>query len=269
MNKFKISQIQFQAADTPNLNAQLLKKYFLKTKIFKPDLICTPECSNIITNDKKYLFNQSTFQKDCPLIFEAKEFAKLHSVNIHLGSLLLKIEGKKKLVNRSLLIDREGKIKASYDKIHLFDVDIDKVETHRESNSFLKGTKMVISSISGVKVGFTICYDLRFPLLYRQLAKKGAQIILIPAAFTVPTGIAHWETLIRARAIENSVFISATNMCGIHHSGRKTYGYSIFCDPWGKIVNKCSTKPKILNTIINLDMIEKVRKKTMDRFSKR
>ena len=261
MNKFKISQIQFQAADTPNLNAQLLKKYFLKTKIFNPDLICTPECSNIITNDKKYLFNQSTFQKDCPLIFEAKEFAKLHSVNIHLGSLLLKIEGKKKLVNRSLLIDRKGKIKASYDKIHLFDVDINKVETHRESNSFLKGTKMVISSISGVKIGFTICYDLRFPLLYRQLAKKGAKIILIPAAFTVPTGIAHWETLIRARAIENSVFISATNMCGIHHSGRKTYGYSIFCDPWGKIVNKCSTKPKILNTVINLDMIEKVRKK--------
>ena len=261
MNKFKISQIQFQAEDTPNLNAQLLKKYFIKTKKFKPDLICTPECSNIITNDKKYLFNQSTFQKDCPLIFEAKEFAKLHSVNIHLGSLLLKIEGKKKLVNRSLLIDREGKIKASYDKIHLFDVDINKVETHRESNSFLKGTKMVISSISGVKIGFTICYDLRFPLLYRQLAKKGAQIILIPAAFTIPTGIAHWETLIRARAIENSVFISATNMCGIHHSGRKTYGHSIFCDPWGKILNKCSTKPKILNTIINLDMIEKVRKK--------
>ena len=261
MNKFKISQIQFQAGDTPNLNAQLLKKYFIKTKKFKPDLICTPECSNIITNDKKYLFNQSTFQKDCPLIFEAKEFAKLHSVNIHLGSLLLKIEGKKKLVNRSLLIDRAGKIKASYDKIHLFDVDINKFETHRESNSFLKGTKMVISSISGVKIGFTICYDLRFPLLYRQLAKKGAQIILIPAAFTVPTGIAHWETLIRARAIENSVFISATNMCGIHHSGRKTYGHSILCDPWGKILKKCSTKPKILNTVINLDMIEKVRKK--------
>ena len=190
-----------------------------------------------------------------------KNLLNLHSVNIHLGSLLLKIEGKKKLVNRSLLIDRQGKIIASYDKIHLFDVDIDKVETHRESNSFLKGTKIVISSISGVKIGFTICYDLRFPLLYRQLAKKGAQIILIPAAFTVPTGIAHWETLIRARAIENSVFICATNMCGIHHSGRKTYGHSIFCDPWGKIVNKCSTKPKILNTIINLDMIETVRKK--------
>lgn len=261
MKKFKISQIQFQATDTPYLNAQLLKKYFLKTKIFKPDLICTPECSNIITNDKKYLFNHSTLQKDCPLICEAKEFAQLNSVNIHLGSLLLKIEGKKKLVNRSILIDREGKIKASYDKIHLFDVDIDKVETHRESHSFLKGKKSVISSISGVKIGFTICYDLRFPFLYRKLAKRGAQIILIPAAFTVPTGKAHWETLVRARAIENSVFISATNMCGIHHSGRKTYGHSIFCDPWGKILNKCFSKPKILNTIVNLDKIEKVRKR--------
>jgi len=261
MNKFKISQIQFQAADKPNLNAKLLKKYFLKTKIFKPDLICTPECSNIITNDKKYLFHHSTFQKDCPLIFEAKEYAKLHSVNIHLGSLLLKIEGKKKLVNRSILIDTEGKIQTSYDKIHLFDVNIDKDETHRESDSFFKGKKIILSSISGVKIGFTICYDLRFPLLYRELAKRGAQIILIPSAFTIPTGKAHWEVLIRARAIENSVFIAATNMCGIHHSGRKTYGYSIFCDPWGKILNKCSTKPKILNTIVNLDKIEKIRKK--------
>ena len=101
MNKFKISQIQFQAKDTPNLNAQLLKKYFIKTKKFNPDLICTPECSNIITNDKKYLFNHSTFQKDCPLIFEAKEFAKLHSVNIHLGSLLLKISYSTRLPHKN------------------------------------------------------------------------------------------------------------------------------------------------------------------------
>ena len=145
MNKFKISQIQFQAGDTPNLNAQLIKKYFIKTKKFKPDLICTPECSNIITNDKKYLFNQSTFQKDCPLIFEAKEFAKLHRVNIHLGSLLLKIEGKKKLVNRSLLIDRKGKIKASYDKIHLFDVDIDKVADMAIATKYRNNGQVCIS----------------------------------------------------------------------------------------------------------------------------
>ena len=261
LNKFRISQVQFQAASTPYLNAKLLKKYFFKTKMFKPDLICVPECSNIITNNKEHLFKYSTFQKNCPIIFEARKFAKLNSVNIHLGSLLLKIEGKKKLVNRSILINKEGKIKASYDKINLFDVDIDKVEIHRESDSFFKGKKLVVSSISNIKIGFTICYDLRFPLLYRKLAKKNAKIILIPAAFTVPTGKAHWETLIRARAIENSVFIVATNMCGTHHGDRKTYGHSMICDPWGKIINKGFSKPKILNTVINLDEVEQVRKK--------
>ena len=261
MKKFKISQIQFQAKSTPELNAKLLKKYFFKTRGFNPDLICTPECSNIITNDKKHLFKYSTYQKDCPLIYESKKFAKLYNVNIHLGSLLLKIPGKNKLVNRSLVINNEGKIKANYDKIHLFDVNINKVESHRESDSFIKGNKLVLCSITGVKIGLTICYDLRFPILYRQLAQKGAQIILIPSAFTVPTGKAHWETLIRARAIENSLFIVATNMCGTHHSNRKTYGYSIVCDPWGSIVKKGQAKPILINTIIDLYKIEKIRRK--------
>ena len=124
-----------------------------------------------------------------------------------------------------------------------------------------KLTRPDSSKVNGVKIGHTICYDLRFPDLYRRLAKKGAQIILIPAAFTVPSGRAHWKTLIRARAIENSVFIVATNMCGTHHSGRKTYGHSLLFDPWGNLENKCLLKPKIINTTIDLDQITKVRKK--------
>ena len=127
--------------------------------------------------------------------------------------------------------------------------------------SFIKGDKIVMSKVDGINIGLTICYDLRFPNLYRQLAKIGAQIILIPAAFTVPTGKVHWETLIRARAIENSVFIVATNMCGTHHSGRKTYGHSILFDPWGRMENKCVSKPKILNTAIDLNEISRVRLK--------
>ena len=250
MNKFKISQIQFQAAETPDLNAKILKKYFHKTRKFNPDLICTPECSNIITSDSKHLIKYSTLQKNCPLILEAKKFAKLYRTNIHLGSLLLKVVGKKKLVNRSILINKQGKVQAFYDKINLFDVNIDKIETHRESASFIKGKNLVITSISGIKIGFTICYDLRFPSLYRKIAKNGAQIILIPAAFTVPTGRAHWQTLVRARAIENSTFVIATNMCGTHHTNRKTYGHSLLVDPWGTIINKAFSKPKILNTKI-------------------
>ena len=116
-----------------------------------------------------------------------------------------------------------GKIQSSYDKINLFDVSINSSEIHKESDSFIKGKKLILTKINNVIFGFTICYDLRFPILYRTLAKKGAKIILVPSAFTIPTGKAHWETLLRARAIENSVFIIGTNMCGTHHNKRKTY----------------------------------------------
>ena len=259
MKKFKISQIQFQAKPTPEENADLLEKFFIKSKKFNPDLICTPECSNIITNDKKHLFKHSTYQDDCPIIDKAKKFSKKNKVNINIGSLLLKIKNKKKLVNRSVLINKMGKIQTTYDKIHLFDVNINNKENHRESHSFIKGDKLVLTVINGVKIGLSICYDLRFPNMYRQLAKKGAQIILIPAAFTVPTGKAHWETLIKARAIENSIFVLATNMCGTHHSGRKTYGHSLLCNPWGKIINRGSSKSKIINSVIDLNNISKVR----------
>jgi len=259
MKKFKLSQIQFQAKPTPDENAILLENYFKKTQKFKPDLICTPECSNIITNDKKHLFKYATYQDDCPIIKKTKNFAKKNQVNINIGSLLLKIENKKKLVNRSILINKIGKIQSVYDKIHLFDVNINAKENHRESHSFIKGNEFILTKINKIKIGFSICYDLRFPNLYRRLAKSGAQIILIPAAFTIPTGKAHWETLIKARAIENSSFIVATNMCGTHHSDRKTYGYSILCSPWGKILNQAKSFPKILNTTINLNEIDDVR----------
>ena len=259
MTKFKISQIQFQAKATPQENAELLEVYFMQSQKYKPDLICTPECSNIITGDKEHLFRFVTFQNDCPVIKKAKLFARDHKVNINLVSLLLRVKGKKKLVNRSLLINKKGKIQSLYDKINLFDASINKKENYRESDSFIKGSELIISKINGVSIGHTICYDLRFPNLYRKLAKKGAQIILIPAAFTVHTGKAHWETLVRARAIENSIFIVATSMCGTHHAKRKTYGHSLLFDPWGKAQNQSTKEPTIINTSIDLSKILKVR----------
>ena len=261
MKNFNISQIQFQAKSTPLENAILLEKYFNSTKFYKPNLICTPECSNIITNDIKHLFKKATYLENCPILNMSKSFAKKNKVYINIGSLLLKKRNQKKLVNKSVFINNEGRIVKTYDKIHMFDVKISNKETHKESKSFSPGKKIVLSNINDLKVGFTICYDLRFPNLYREIAKKGAQIILIPAAFTVPTGKSHWQTLVRARAIENSLFIVATNMCGTHHSKRKTYGHSLICDPWGKIIKKASSKPKILNTTINLDMVKQVREK--------
>ena len=261
MKTIKISQIQFEAKSTPFENAKLLKKYFEKTKKFNPYLICTPECSNIITNDNKYLINNTTFENDCPILKMAKLYAKENRINVNIGSLLLKIKNKKKLVNRSYFINSKGKIVKKYDKIHMFDVNINKKETHRESDTFEAGSKEVLLDLNGVKIGFTICYDLRFPNLFRNLAKRGAQIILMPAAFTVPSGKAHWEVMLRSRAIENSLFVIATNMCGTHHTNRKTYGHSILVNPWGEVISKSKSKPKILNTKINLDETENARNK--------
>jgi deaminated glutathione amidase len=261
MKTIKISQIQFSAKSTPFKNAELLKKYFEKTKKFNPNLICTPECSNIITNDINYLRKNATFENDCPIINMAKLYAKENNVNINIGSLLLKIKNKKKLVNRSYFINTKGKIVKKYDKIHMFDVNINKKETHRESDTFQAGSNIVLLNIDKIKIGFTICYDLRFPNLFRRIAKKGAQIILMPAAFTVPSGKAHWEVMLRSRAIENSLFLVATDMCGTHHTNRKTYGHSLLVNPWGRIVAKAKTKPKILNTKINLEEVEHARNK--------
>ena len=261
MKTIKISQIQFEAQSTPVDNANQLKKYFEKTKKFSPDLICTPECSNIITNDIKYLKNNSTYEHKCPILLMAKSYAKQNNVSINIGSLLLRIKNKKKLVNRSFLINEKGIIVKKYDKINMFDVNISKKETHRESDTFQAGKSIAIIKINKIRLGFTICYDLRFPNLFRKIAKRGAEIILIPAAFTVPSGKAHWEVMLRSRAIENSLFIVATNMCGTHHTNRKTYGHSMLVSPWGKIISKAKSTPKILNTKINLEEIEETRKK--------
>ena len=261
MKNIKISQIQFEAQPTPFDNANQLKKYFEKTRKFSPDLICTPECSNIITNDINYLKKNATYENNCPILLMAKAYANQYKVNINIGSLLLRIKNKKKLVNRSFLIDAKGIIVKKYDKINMFDVNISKKETHRESDTFHAGNSIAIININKIRLGFTICYDLRFPNLFRKLAKRGAEIILMPAAFTIPSGKAHWEILLRSRAIENSLFVIATNMCGTHHTNRKTYGHSILVNPWGEIVSKAKSTPKILNTKINLEEVLSARKK--------
>ena len=178
---------------------------------------------------------------------------------ISVGSLLLKKNNSSKLLNRSFLINHSGKIMAHYDKIHLFDVNISKKEVHRESQSFQKGNKVSIATSPWGKIGLTICYDIRFPNLYRNLVKQGVKIILVPAAFTVPTGKDHWEILLRSRAIENTSFIIATAQCGKHHENRKTYGHSMIINPWGRIIKQTSSLPKILNSRINLQEIKLTR----------
>ena len=257
---FRVSCIQLCSSENVEHNLNRTKQLIIKAVKQKSHFILTPEVSSKISLNKKKLLNTATSMDKDFYLNGIRVLAKKYKKWILIGSLILKVS-KSRLVNRSILINSSGKIQSVYNKINLFDVNVNSRETHRESHSFIKGNKIVITKVNGVKIGLTICYDLRFPNLYRKLAKKNAKVILIPAAFTVPTGKVHWETLVRARAIENSVFIVATNMCGTHHSGRKTYGHSLLFDPWGNKENAGFTKTKILNTEINLDKIVKVRKK--------
>ena len=260
MRILKVSQIQFQAKATPIDNAKQLERYFKKTLKFRPDIICTPECSNIITNNNDYLFKYSTYEKDCPILNMSKKFAKMNKININIGSLLLKVKNKKKLVNRSFLIDSNGAIKTFYDKIHMFDVKVSKNEVYKESASFQSGKKIKLIKFKNTKIGFTICYDLRFPSLFRRLSKKGSEVILMPAAFTATTGKDHWEVLVRARAIENNAYLIATNMCGTHHTKRKTYGHSMIVSPDGKILKELGKREGVITAAIDPKKPLKLRK---------
>jgi len=165
-----------------------------------------------------------------------------------------------KLFNRSLMVDPHGRIIAQYDKIHLFDVDVPGGESHRESDNFDGGSKAILAELPATKLGMTICYDLRFPHLFRKLAKAGAEIIAVPSAFTYKTGEAHWHILLRARAIENSCFIIAPAQCGRHPSGRQTYGHSLIIDPWGKILAEgAEAEEGIITAEIDLEQVGKIR----------
>jgi predicted amidohydrolase len=174
------------------------------------------------------------------------------------GSLAIKVsEGK--TANRSYLIGPNGRIAARYDKIHLFDVNLPSGETYRESNTVAPGEEAVVASLPWGRVGLSVCYDLRFPQLYRALAKNGAEILTVPSAFTETTGKAHWHVLLRARAIENGCFVIAPAQGGTHANGRKTYGHSLIVGPWGDILAEAGTEPCVISAELDLGEIADVR----------
>ncbi len=186
------------------------------------------------------------------------DIAKETGAWILAGSLSIKVSDDK-IANRSFLFNDKGGIAAVYDKIHLFDVDLAGGETYRESATVRPGEKAITADTPWGRLGLSICYDVRFPHLYRTLAQAGARILLVPAAFTVPTGQAHWHTLLRARAIENGAFVIAPAQCGVHDGGRETYGHSLIISPWGDIIAEGSTAPGVIMAEIDLTAAEKAR----------
>lgn len=199
----------------------------------KCDLLALPEASGLMNKDHRSALSIATDEESDPYIAACKDAAQLHKIWIHIGSTPVQTNGK--LHNRSLLIDDAGRVRARYDKIHLFDVFLEGKSASLESERYASGEKAVVVDTPWGLWGMTICYDLRFPHLYREYAKLGVTVVFAPSAFTVPTGRAHWEALLRSRAIENGCWFVAAAQVGKHDDGRTTYGHSLIVSPWGEI----------------------------------
>jgi predicted amidohydrolase len=219
-----------------------------------------PEMSIMVDRDRararKYMANESHNMALHSLITAAAR----HRIWVHIGSMPILDDGTDKLANRSIIISPDGAIAARYDKMHLFDVDLASGESWRESSAYIGGEKPVLVQTPLGLMGLAICYDMRFPDLFSAYAKSGVDIMTLPSAFTVPTGEAHWHTLLRARAIESAAFIIAAAQCGVHEDGRQTYGHSLVVDPWGTILLDMGSSPGLACVDLDLDTIKRVRK---------
>jgi predicted amidohydrolase len=223
------------------------------------DYVLTPEVSNIMQENRKALFDLLATEDDDKSLKAYRELAKELKIHLHIGSLALRATPER-AVNRSFLIGPDGNILATYDKIHMFDIDLPDGETYRESANYQAGETAVISDLPWGRIGLTICYDVRFPALYRALAESGASFITVPAAFTKKTGEAHWHTLLKARAIENGCFIFAAAQGGKHENKRETFGHSLIIDPWGEILAEGGIEPGVVLAKIDPARVVDVRK---------
>ncbi len=222
-------------------------------------LIATPEGSNLLQRDRAKLFEAARSLDEDEFVQRLRNLASSLSVSVLIGSALVKRDDGL-MANRSVLIDADGRIQATYDKIHMFDVDLPTGDRYRESSLYAPGDQAAIAHTPWGAIGLTICYDMRFPHLYRALAKAGAQMTAIPAAFTRPTGEAHWEVLLRARAIETATFVLAPAQGGVHEDGRGTWGHSMVVNPWGEIIAQIDgDEPGVVMANLDLQEVDRAR----------
>ena len=262
MTLLRVGLVQFTAGDDPAENTVALENLINAAADNGAGFVLTPEASNMISFSRRHQQQALSPQESDPTLQSMKILAKKRGIWVLLGSLLLKSNSPDgRFVNRSFLISPEGKICAHYDKIHMFDVSLGNGESFVESAQFQPGNRAVLANTEIGNIGTTICYDLRFPHLYRALAKAGAQIITVPAAFTVTTGKAHWHSLLRARAIETGCFVLAPAQTGTHTSGRKTYGHSLVVSPWGEVLSDAGTAEGVTFADLDLKLVAEARAK--------
>ena len=222
--------------------------------------VTTPEMTNILEPDRPRLRGLAKTEAEDDSVAAFAALAGDLGIWLNVGSLALKGPGDK-LINRSLLFSPDGRIAARYDKIHLFDVDLPTGETLRESHAYQGGSEAMLAATPFGMLGMTICYDLRFPRLYRSLAKSGASFFTVPSAFTVPTGDAHWHVLLRARAIETGAYVLAAAQGGRHESGRETYGHSLAISPWGEVLAEGGIDPEVLMVDMDMEQVTAARRR--------
>ncbi|MEA2898141.1 MAG: deaminated glutathione amidase [Bradyrhizobium sp.] len=256
---FTAAMVQMRTSLSPEASFKQAESLIREAASQDANYVQTPEVSNLIQKNRKALFELLAPEEEDLSLKAYRELARELKIHLHIGSLALRATPER-AVNRSFLIAPDGGILASYDKIHMFDIELDGGESYRESANYQPGETAVISDLPWGRIGLTICYDVRFPALYRALAESGASFITVPSAFTVRTGEAHWHTLLRARAIENGCYIFAAAQAGKHESGRETYGHSLIVDPWGVVLAEGGVEPGVVMAKIDPAKVESARK---------
>jgi predicted amidohydrolase len=255
----RIALFQSNTGIDPASNARSLAEAVEQAAAGGAEMLFTPEMSGLLDRDAARAAKVLRPQDEDQVLAAAREAAARQRIWLHIGSLAVLVDGGK-VANRGFVIDREGEVRATYDKLHLFDVDLPTGESWRESNVYSAGKGVVLVNGTPVgKLGLTICYDLRFPGLFARLAESSADVIAVPAAFTVLTGKAHWHVLLRARAIEAGLFVVAAAQVGHHEDGRNTFGHSLVVDPWGEILLDMGEEPGVAFADIDLKRISDVR----------
>ena len=251
----------FQATTGTDLsaNAEGLRAAIAEAASGGAEMLFTPEMTNLVDRDRERAAANVAEEAQDIVLAAAQEAARRAGMFVHLGSLAVRGVGGK-LSNRGLVIDRDGEVRARYDKIHLFDVDLPTGESWRESDLYLAGREATLVPGTPVgRLGLSICYDLRFPALFERLAEAGADAVAVPAAFTVPTGKAHWHVLLRARAIEAGMFVIAAAQVGRHEDGRETFGHSLVVDPWGEVLLDMGAERSVGFAEVELSRVGEVR----------
>lgn len=244
----------------PAANASTLSKLIEEAADKGADILFTPEMTGMVDMDRRRASGKIVAEDEDVTLSTAKEAANKYGLWVNLGSLAVQNPDRELWLNRSYLINPSGSVVSTYDKIHLFDVDLDTGESWRESSAYAGGNRAVVADCDGLKLGLSVCYDVRFPKLYAALSEAGVDAITVPAAFTVPTGKAHWEILLRARAIELASFVFAAAQCGGHEDGRQTYGHSMVIDPWGNVLLDMGKKLGIATCELDLEQLGEVRR---------